>query len=59
MSADVTIRDQTGAVLASAPPVKPLLTTQAYAKQLADADALIDRTVRDNMPRTSPTRGSH
>jgi len=51
MSADVTIRDQRGPVLASAPPVKPLLATQAYAKQLADADALIERTVRENMPR--------
>jgi membrane fusion protein, multidrug efflux system len=49
MSVDVTIRDQNGAVLASAPPLKPLLTTQAYAKQLADADALIDKTVRANL----------
>jgi len=49
MSTDVTIRDQSGPVLASAPPVKPLLTTQAYAEQLADADALIDKTVRDNL----------
>ena len=31
--------------------VKP--TTQAYAKQLADADALIERTVRENMPRVA------
>jgi membrane fusion protein (multidrug efflux system) len=50
MSADVAIRDQHGAVLASAPPLKPLLTTQAYAKQLADADALIARTIRANLP---------
>ena len=49
MSTDVTIRDQSGPVLASAPPAKPLLTTQAYAKQLADADALIDKTVRSNL----------
>jgi membrane fusion protein (multidrug efflux system) len=49
MSTDVTIRDQSGPVLASAPPVKPLLTTQAYAKQLAEADALIDKTVRSNL----------
>ena len=49
MSADVTIRDQHGAVLASAPPLKPLLTTQAYAKQLADADALIAQTIRANL----------
>jgi len=49
MSADVGIRDQGGPVLASAPPLKPLLTTQAYAKQLADADALIDQTIRANL----------
>ena len=51
MSADVSIRDQDGAVLASAPPAKPLLTTQAYAKQVADADARIRQIVRENMPR--------
>ena len=50
MSADVAIRDQHGPVLASAPPLKPLLTTQAYAKQLADADALIAQTIRANLP---------
>jgi len=50
MSADVGIRDQNGPVLASAPPNKPLLTTQAYAKQLADADALIAQTIRANLP---------
>jgi membrane fusion protein (multidrug efflux system) len=50
LSADVSIRDQDGAVLASAPPNKPLLTTQAYAKQLADADALIAKTIRANLP---------
>jgi membrane fusion protein (multidrug efflux system) len=52
MSTDVGLRDQSGPVLASEPPEKPLLATQAYDKQLADANALIDRIVRDNMPRT-------
>ena len=51
MSADVSLRDQDGPVLASAPPAKPLLTTQAYAKQLADANALIEKLVRQNLPR--------
>jgi membrane fusion protein (multidrug efflux system) len=50
MSADVSIRDQGGPVLASAPPNKPLLSTLAYAKQLADADALIAQTIRANLP---------
>lgn len=49
MRVDVSIRDQNGPVLASAPPAKPLLSTDAYAKQLADADALIDRIVTENL----------
>jgi membrane fusion protein (multidrug efflux system) len=52
MSTDVGLRDQSGPVLASAPPVKPVLATQAYEKQMADAQALIDRIVRENMPRS-------
>ncbi|HVI26828.1 MAG TPA: efflux RND transporter periplasmic adaptor subunit [Xanthomonadaceae bacterium] len=50
MSVDVAVRDQKGPVLASAPPTKPVLTTTAYARQLADADALIDQVVRANLP---------
>ena len=46
-----SLRDQNGPVLASAPPEKPLLATQAYDQQLKDADALIDRVVRENLPR--------
>ncbi|HSR64888.1 MAG TPA: efflux RND transporter periplasmic adaptor subunit [Xanthomonadaceae bacterium] len=51
MSADVNLHDQNGPVLASAPPEKPLLATRAYDQQLQDADALIDRVVRENLPR--------
>ena len=50
MHTDVSLRDQSGAVLATAPQDKPLLTTQAYAKQLADAEALIQKIVRENLP---------
>lgn len=49
MSVDVGIRDQNGAVLADAPAGKPVLTTDAYARQLADADALIQNVIRSNM----------
>jgi membrane fusion protein (multidrug efflux system) len=49
MSADVNIRDKSGAVLASATPAKPVLQTQAYAKQLQDADAKIDEVIRNNL----------
>ena len=50
MSVDVSLRDRSGAVLATAPPTKPVLTTSAYAKQLAEADALIAKIIRDNRP---------
>lgn len=50
MSVDVSIRDQDGGVLPAAVSNKPMLATQAYAKQLQDADALIARVIRDNLP---------
>ncbi|TWI07225.1 efflux RND transporter periplasmic adaptor subunit [Aerolutibacter ruishenii] len=50
MHVDVGIRDQNGAVLASAPPAGPVLATKAYEKQLADADALIEDVIRRNLP---------
>jgi membrane fusion protein (multidrug efflux system) len=31
-------------------PAKPVLTTSAYAKQLHDADALIERIIDENLP---------
>jgi membrane fusion protein (multidrug efflux system) len=51
MSTDVTIRDQSGPVLPAAVPAKSVLSTQAYARQLHDADALIAKVIRDNLPR--------
>lgn len=50
MHVDVNIRGQDGAMLAGSTPAKPVLTTDAYAKQLADADALIEKIVNDNLP---------
>lgn len=53
MHADVTVRDQQGPVLAQARKAdKPLLVTAAYEKQLADANALIDKVIRENLPGT-------
>jgi membrane fusion protein (multidrug efflux system) len=49
MSVDISIRDQGGTVLPAATPARPVLSTQAYARQLSDADALIDGIVRDNL----------
>ncbi len=50
MSVDVSIRDQAGGVLATAPQTTPVLTTIAYEKQLGEADALIQRVIRENLP---------
>ncbi|WP_159016107.1 efflux RND transporter periplasmic adaptor subunit [Cognatiluteimonas profundi] len=50
MSTDVTIRDQSGPVLPAAVPAKPVLSTQVFAQQLRDADAVIARIIRDNLP---------
>jgi membrane fusion protein (multidrug efflux system) len=49
MSVDISVRDQDGKVLPAALPAKPVLETQAYAKQLSDADALIERIVTANL----------
>jgi membrane fusion protein (multidrug efflux system) len=49
MSVDISVRDQGGKVLPAALPAKPVLETQAYAKQLSDADALIERIVTANL----------
>lgn len=53
MSVDVGIREQDGAVLPAAVANKPLLTTRAYAKQLQDADALIEKIIGENLGRRS------
>ncbi len=53
MSVDVGLRDQNGPVLAAVAPTKPVLTTEAYAKQLADAEALIQKVIRENLARRS------
>ncbi|MFT4178313.1 MAG: HlyD family efflux transporter periplasmic adaptor subunit [Thermomonas sp.] len=50
MSVDVSIREQDGGVLPAALPAQPVHATQAYAKQLHDADALIEKVIGDNLP---------
>lgn len=58
MHVDVAVRDQSGPVLATADVERgaPLLATDAYAAQLAEADALIRRTIEDNLPRGALAR---
>jgi membrane fusion protein (multidrug efflux system) len=50
MSVDVTVRDRQGPVLPAAAPAGPVLATDAYARQLQDADALIEKTIAANLP---------
>jgi membrane fusion protein (multidrug efflux system) len=51
MSVNVAIRDQSGPMLAAAAKnPQPFLATQAYDKQLSDADALIAKIIRQNLP---------
>lgn len=52
MSVDVSIRDQSGGMLAGSAPKggKSLFSTQAYAKQLSDANALIAAIIEKNLP---------
>jgi len=52
MSVDVSVRDQDGAVLPAGPAGKPVLATDAYAKQLHEADALIEKIIGDNLPQS-------
>lgn len=51
MSVDVSVRDQDGPVLPATAASQPVLETQAYAKQLSDADALIHEIVDQNLAR--------
>ena len=53
MSVDVGIRDQKGAVLPAAAAARPLLSTEAYDKQLHDADAQIQEIIGENLGRRS------
>ncbi len=50
MAVDVDVHDQGGPVLPAAPADKQVLTTDAYARQLHDADALIERIIAGNLP---------
>ncbi|MFN3702224.1 efflux RND transporter periplasmic adaptor subunit [Thermomonas sp.] len=50
MAVDVDVHDQSGPVLPAAPADKPVLTTDAYARQLHDANALIERIIAGNLP---------
>ena len=49
MSVDVNLHDAGHGLLPTAAASKPTLTTAAYAKQLGDADAVIERIIADNL----------
>jgi membrane fusion protein (multidrug efflux system) len=49
MHAEVDLHAAGNGLLPAAAPSAPKLTTNAYARQLADADALVDRIIRENL----------
>ena len=52
MSVEVDVHAQDGDVLPAALPSKSLLATDAYAKQLHDADAVIEDIIVNNLPKS-------
>ena len=50
---DVDLHDQDGEVLAQKPLERPRFSTDVYDRQLAEADALIQRIIRQNAPATA------
>ena len=57
MSVDVNLHDQGRGLLPTAAASAPTLTTTAYAKQLGDADAVINRIIDDNLGTRSAGTG--
>jgi membrane fusion protein (multidrug efflux system) len=49
MQVTVDLHDADGPALAEQPPQRPVFSTNIYHQQLADADALIDRLIRENL----------
>ncbi len=49
MNVDVNLHDKGNGLLPTAGAPTPTLTTTAYAKQLGNADAMIDRIITDNL----------
>jgi membrane fusion protein (multidrug efflux system) len=52
---DVSLRDQSGPVLAQQPPQKASFSTGIYDRQLTEADAMITQLIHDNSAAVSKT----
>lgn len=52
---EVNLHDQSGPVLAQQPPIKASFSTNVYQRQLAEADALIDKLIEQNSASTGKT----
>lgn len=50
MAVTVDVHDQSGPVLPTTPADKPVLSTDAYARQLHEADARIESIIAQNLP---------
>jgi membrane fusion protein (multidrug efflux system) len=59
MSVDVNLHAQDGGLLPSQPVDKPLLTTDVYAHQLQDADALVTKIIDANLPGSAHASAAH
>ena len=59
MAADVNLHDQGGGLLPTQAVEKPLLSTDVYAHQLQDADALVAKIIEANLPSSSHTSATH
>ncbi len=59
MSVDVNLHGQDGELLSTKPIDKPVLTTDVYAHQLQDADALVTKIIEANLPGSAHASAAH
>jgi len=58
MSVDVDLHGQNGELLSTKPVDKPILTTDVYARQMQDADALVAKIIQSNLPASAHAGGA-
>ena len=56
---EVNLHDQSGRLLPQESPSEPILATDVYRRQLADAQVLIDQIVRANAPASASAEPAH
>jgi membrane fusion protein (multidrug efflux system) len=58
MSVDVNLHGQNGELLSTKPVEKPILTTDVYARQMHDADALVAKIIQSNLAASTHAGGA-